>query len=141
MAWRAWKSYTVNVGEATTLMPLFGDVTQPSPISAGLFQRHQSEIARNLLPTLKSLCFPNDQHKGQRGEWADTGMSHQSLRFRALFCLLLDGLTQFCDSRVQSIQQLQQIAASPAGPLSQPKRLHVPPSVLPPQPLLTAQSI
>src|SRR5205807_5656528 len=105
--------------------PLFGDVTQPSPISAGLFQRHQPEIARNLLPTLKSLCFPNDQHKGQRGEWADTGMSHQSLRFRALFCLLLDGLTQFRDSRVQSIQQLQQIAASPAGPWSQPKRAAV----------------
>src|SRR5436305_3891833 len=67
-------------------------------------------------------------------------MSHQSLRFGALFCFLLDGLTQFRDSRVQSIQQLQQIAASPAGPWSQPKRLQLPPSVFPPQPLLTAQS-
>ena len=38
-------------------------------------------------------------------EWADTGMSHQSLRFEVLFCFLLEGLTQFRDSRVQSIQQ------------------------------------
>ncbi len=74
---------------------------QPSPISARLFQRHQSQVAGNLLPTLKALGLPDDQHKSQRSEWTDTGMSHESFRFGVLFCFLLDGLTQFRDAGVR----------------------------------------
>jgi class 3 adenylate cyclase len=42
-------------------------------------------------------------------------MRPQSLRLRAFLDFLLDRLTQLCDGRIQSIQQLQQIASSPAG--------------------------
>jgi hypothetical protein len=48
--------------------------------------------------------LPDDQHKSQRREWTDTGMSHESFRFGVLFCFLLDGLTQFRDAGIQSIQ-------------------------------------
>src|ERR1700723_2680041 len=67
-------------------------------------------------------------------------MRAQSLRLRVFFDFLLDRLTQFRNGRVQSIQQLQQITASPAGPRCQPERFQLLPSVLPPQPLLAAQS-
>src|SRR6202162_1264897 len=45
--------------------PLLGDMPQPSPIPAGVFQRHQSQIAGHLLATLKPIRFPDDQHEGQ----------------------------------------------------------------------------
>jgi hypothetical protein len=48
-------------------------------------------------------------------------MRRQSLRFGTLLHCLLDRLAQFRDRWVHSIQQLQQIAASPTGPWSQPK--------------------
>src|SRR5271167_2959041 len=35
--------------------PLLGDMAQPSPISARVFQRHQPQIARHLLAALKTL--------------------------------------------------------------------------------------
>src|SRR6516162_733272 len=73
---------------------LFGNMPQPSLIPAGVFQRHQAEIARNLLPTRKALGFPDDQHEGQGGEWTDTGMGHPALRFAALLYFLLDCLAQ-----------------------------------------------
>ena len=61
----------------------------------------------NLLPTLKALNFPNDQHEGQRGEWSDTRMRHESLRFGALLHFLVDCLVQLCNRWVEAIQQLQ----------------------------------
>src|SRR5262249_45619426 len=61
--------------------PLLGDVSQPSPISAGIFQRHQSEIARYLLPTLKAIPISEDEHEGQCGQSTHTWMCHQPLRF------------------------------------------------------------
>jgi len=59
----------------------------------------------NLLPALKALGFSDDQHKSQRREWTDTRMSHELPGFGVLFCFLLDGLAQFRDAGVQSIQQ------------------------------------
>ncbi len=90
-------------------------MSQPSPIPAGVFQRHQSEIARHLLPARKAVGFSEDQHERQCGERTDTGMRHQALRLRALLHFLLDRLAQLRDGRVQSIQQLQQITSSPIG--------------------------
>jgi hypothetical protein len=52
---------------------------------------------------------------------------------------LLDRLSEFCDGRVESIQQLQPISSSPARPGSQPEGLQLLPSAFPPQPLLAAQ--
>ena len=57
-----------------------------------------------------------------------------------LLHFLLDRLAQLRNGRVQSIQQLQQIAPSPAGPRSQPERFQLLPSAFPPQPLLAAQT-
>src|SRR5579872_1598704 len=113
--------------------PLLGDVSQPSSISAGIFQWHQSEIARHLFPTLKAARISDDQYKPQCGEWTDTRMRHQPLRCRTLFHLALDRLTQFGNGRVQSIQQLQQIQPASAGPRSQLKRFQLLASTFSPQ--------
>ena len=64
--------------EAQDRTALLGDVSQPSPIPAGVFHRHQSEIAGHLLATLKAIGLSDDQHEGQRGEWTDTRMRRQS---------------------------------------------------------------
>src|SRR5919108_258134 len=96
--------------------PLFGDMPEPSPIPAGVFQRHQAEIAGNLLPARKALGFPDDEHERQCGEWTNTRMCHQSFGRGALLHFVLDRLAQLGDGRVQSIQQLQQITPSPACP-------------------------
>ena len=96
--------------------PLLGDVCQSSPIPAGVFQWHQSQIARHLLATLKTARISDDQYEGQCGERTDSGMRHQLLRRGTLFHLTLDRLTQFSNRWVQSIQQLQQIVPTPAGP-------------------------
>jgi hypothetical protein len=93
-----------------------------------------------LLARAKTLGVADDQHEGQCGQGADSGMRHQPLRLRTLLDFLLDRLGQFRDRRVQSIHQLQQIASSPAGPRSQRKRFQLLASLVPPQPLLAAQS-
>ena len=67
-------------------------------------------------------------------------MGPQTLSLGELLGLLLNRLTQFRDRRVQTIQQLQQIASSPAGPRSQADGLQLLPSVFAPQPLLSAQT-
>ena len=99
--------------EAQHRTPLLGNVSQPSPISAGIFQCHQSEIACHLLAALKSARISDDQYEGQCGKRDDPGMHHQLLRRRTLFYLALDRLAQFLNRRVQLIQQLQLIV--PAG--------------------------
>jgi len=66
-----------------------------------------------------TLGFADDQHEGQCGQCTHAGMRHQLLRRRTFLDFLLDRLAQFCDRRVESIQQLQQIASSPADPWSQ----------------------
>src|SRR5580692_3058455 len=68
-------------------------------------------------------------------------MGHQTSCLGKLLRLLLNRSTQFRDRRVQPIQQLQQIASSPAGPRSQAEGLQLLPSVFAPQPLLTAQTL
>src|ERR1700745_35159 len=45
--------------------PLFGDMPQSPPIATRVLQRHQSEIARYLLPALKPVGFSDDQHESQ----------------------------------------------------------------------------
>src|SRR5580692_5968323 len=67
-------------------------------------------------------------------------MGHQTSCLGKLLRLLLNRSTQFRDRRVQPIQQLQQIASSPAGPRSQAEGLQLLPSVFAPQPLLAAQA-
>jgi len=47
-------------------------------------------------------------------------MGHQALGRRTLLDFWLDGLAQLSDGGVASIQQLQQIASSPARPHCQP---------------------
>ena len=93
--------------------PLFGDMPQPSPIAAGFFYRDQSQIARYLLARAKAFGPADDQHEGQCSQGTHSGMCPQSLRLRALLDFLLDRLTQLRDRRVQSIQQLQQVASPP----------------------------
>src|SRR3989454_12707536 len=68
---------------------LLGNVSQSAAIPAGVFQRHQSEIAGHLLPALKAVGFSDDQHEGQCGERTNTGMGHQSTRFGTLLHFLL----------------------------------------------------
>jgi hypothetical protein len=80
--------------------PLFRDVPQPSPVPTGILQRHQPQIARDLLATLKPIGLADDQHKGQCGQGTDSRVRHQSPRLRTLLGLLLDRLTQFRDHRV-----------------------------------------
>jgi len=87
---------------------------QPSPLPAGLLQRHQSQIARDLLATLKPFRSPDDQHESQRRQRTYPGMRPQSPRLGTFLRFLLDHLTQFGDRRAQSVQQLQQIASPPA---------------------------
>ena len=89
--------------EAQHRIALLGDMSQPSSFSARLLQRHQSEIAPDLLPALKSLCLPNDQHEGQGGERTHPGMRHQAPRLGTFLHFLLDGLAELGDRRVQSI--------------------------------------
>ena len=115
-------------------------MSESAAIPAGVLQRHQPQIACYLLAALKAVGFSEDQHEGQGSERTNPGMRHQSPGFGTLLHFLLDRLAQFRDGRVQSIQQLQQIASPPAGPRSQPERLQLLSSACPPQPLLTAQA-
>jgi hypothetical protein len=102
--------------ETQQRVALFRDVSQSSPLSTRIFQRHQSQITRDLLATLKPIRSPDDQHEGQRRQRAHSGMGPQTLCRRTLLHFLLDRLRQFGNRRVQPIQQLQQILPSPAGP-------------------------
>ena len=78
--------------EAQDRTSLLGDVSQPSPIPAGVFQWNQTEIAGHLLATLKAFGFSDDQHERHCGEWTDTGMRRQSLCLRALLHFLFHRL-------------------------------------------------
>src|SRR5258705_13390199 len=51
---------------------------QPSPIPTRILQRHQSQIARDLLPTLKAIRFPDDQYESQCGQRTHSGMGPQA---------------------------------------------------------------
>ena len=102
--------------EAHQRVALFGDVAQPSPLSAGVLQRHQSQIARDLLATLKPLGSPDDQHKGQRGQCTHSGVCLQAPCFGTLLHFLLDRLRQLGNRRSELIQQLQQIVPTSTGP-------------------------
>src|SRR6202142_3076639 len=102
--------------EAHQRVALFRDVSQPTPLSAGVLQRHQSQIARDLLATPKPLGSPDDQHEGQRRQRTRARMRRQSLRLGTLLHFLLDGLRQLGNRRSPSVQQLQQIAPAPTGP-------------------------
>ena len=46
--------------EAQQRVTLFRDVPQPSPLPARLFQRHQPQIARDLLAALKAIRSADD---------------------------------------------------------------------------------
>ncbi len=69
--------------EAQHRTSLLGDVTQPPTVTAGVLQWNQTEIAGQLLATLKAFRLPDDQHKRQCGERTDSGMGRQSLRLGA----------------------------------------------------------
>jgi hypothetical protein len=90
---------------------LFGDMPQSPPIATRVLQRHQSQIACDLLPTLKPIRSPHDQPKSQCGQRTHSGMAHQALCRRTLLHFLLDRLAQFGDHRIQTVQQ------TPADPV------------------------
>src|SRR6478672_12200086 len=115
-------------------------MSQSPPISARVFQRHQSQIARDLLATLKPIRSLDDQHERQCRQWTHSGMGQQALGLRTLLHFLLDRLRQLRDRRVQSIQQLQQILPSPARPRSESKCLQLLSSRFPKQFLLAAET-
>jgi hypothetical protein len=50
-------------------VPLLPDMSQSPPLPARIFQRHQSQITRDLLATLKPICFPDNQHERRCGQW------------------------------------------------------------------------
>src|SRR5215831_1347185 len=104
--------------EAQHGVSLFGDMAEPSPISARLLQRYQSQVAGNLLAAAKPFGLPDDQYEGQSRQRAHPGMRHQAPRLGTLLYFLLDRLAQLGDPWVQSIQQLQQIVSSLARPRS-----------------------
>ena len=43
-------------------------------IAAGVFQRHQPQIAGHLLAAMKPIRIPDDQHERQRGQRTHSGM-------------------------------------------------------------------
>ena len=52
--------------ETQQRVALFRDVSQPSPLPAGLLQRHQPQVARDLLATLKPIRSSDDPHVRDR---------------------------------------------------------------------------
>src|SRR5450631_4478625 len=69
-------------------------MSQAPPLSTRIFQRHQSQIARDLLATLKPIRSADDQHESQCGQRTHSGMGPQALGLRTLLHFLLDRLTQ-----------------------------------------------
>jgi hypothetical protein len=64
----------------------------------------------------------------------------QPLRRRVVLHFAFDGLRQLCNRWIQAIQQVQQIASSPARPRSQRERFQLQPSALAPQLLIALQT-
>src|SRR5271157_6068272 len=104
--------------ETQQRVSLFRDVSQAPPLPARILQRNQSQISRDLLATLEPISSPDDQNKRQRRQRAHPGMRLQALRLRTLLHFLFDGCGQLGYRRSQSVEQLQQIAPSPARPRS-----------------------
>src|ERR1022692_1630014 len=59
-------------------------MAQPSLVSTRPLQRHQSQIARDLLATLKPICVPDEQHEGQCRQRTHSGMRLQASRRRTI---------------------------------------------------------
>jgi hypothetical protein len=57
---------------------LFADVSQASPIPAGFLRRNQAHIAGDLLASTETFWSANHQLEGQRRQYPDSGMRHQS---------------------------------------------------------------
>ena len=87
--------------ETQQRVALFGDVYQPASLPARLLQRHQPQIACDLLATLKTIRSPDDQHEGQCRQWTYPRMRHQALRLRTFLRFLLDRLRQMRDPGIQ----------------------------------------
>src|ERR1700687_2325630 len=102
--------------ETQQRVALFRDVSQAPPLPARILQRHQSQIARDLLATGKPICSSDDQHEGQRGQCPHSGMRLHPPRRRTLLHFLLDGLRQLGNRRSQSVQQLQQVSPASTRP-------------------------
>jgi len=75
--------------ETEQRVALFRDVSQPSTIPARLLQRHQSQIACDLLATLKPFRLPDDQHESQRRQRTHPGMRPQSPRIAGFWPYIL----------------------------------------------------
>src|SRR5216684_3211069 len=60
-----------------------------------MLQRHQPQIARDLLPPLRPVRSADHQHEGQRRQGTYSGMCLQTLRLGTFLHFLLDGLRQF----------------------------------------------
>src|SRR5450432_928242 len=95
--------------ETQQRVALFRDVSKSPPLPTRIFQRHQSQIARDLLATLKTIRSPDDQHERQRRQWPHSRMRLQTPSRRTSFYFLFDGRGQLGYRRRQAVQQLQQI--------------------------------
>src|SRR5271169_258494 len=95
---------------------LFADMSEPSPITAGILRWNQSHIASDLFTAVKPFCSSNDQLECQRRQHANSGMGHQSPCDWPLLCFLLQRSCQLLDLRRQLIEQVEQVLATSAGP-------------------------
>src|SRR5450755_3902158 len=69
-------------------------MAQPALVSTRPLQRHQSQITRDLLSTLKPICVPDDQHEGQCRQRTHSGMRLQASRRRTLLHFPINRLRQ-----------------------------------------------
>ena len=83
---------------------LFADVSQSSPIAAGFLRRNQTHIAGDLLATTETFWSANHQLEGQRRQYPDSGMRHQSPRYGPLLHFLLQRSRQLVDLRSQLVE-------------------------------------
>ena len=104
--------------EAQDRTALLGDVSQAPAIPTGLFQRHQPQITRHLLAAVKARsASPSISTNASAVNTPTPGcvLSRCAAgQFSTSSCS--DGLRQFRNRRVETIQQLQQIAPPPARP-------------------------
>ena len=111
--------------ESQQRISLLADVSQPLLASAGVLARNHPHIRADLLATMKPLRRSDDQHVRQCRQRAHTRMGHQADYLGPLPGFLLGSSREFLDRRMQSIQQLQQLLPSPAGPRSQRQLLQL----------------
>src|ERR1700739_1095667 len=83
---------------------LLADVSQPPPISAGLFRRNQPDVAGQLLAAGEAVWGSDHQLVSQCRQRANSGMRHQPSRYRALLHFLFQCMRQILDLRRELVE-------------------------------------